>query len=119
MPFNTNHIALKYLTDFDYIKNDSGPGLPLLIFFFAIFLYMAILRNIKMPEKKLGHCHGHTNEKEGFAPYFENLNQEDLKWTITEQEYSEQKFGYKSMLDSVFKAYKDSKSLGNHEKKTI
>ena len=44
--------------------------------------------------------------EENFEPYFENLQPMDKDWTIKEEEYARENFGYPTMCKSTLESYK-------------
>ena len=122
----SNHLVSEYFNNFDYLMSNSGPALLLFIGLMAGTIYELILKriiNYVKSKYELDNC-GPGNsilraEWEGFHPYFENLEKKDVRWTIKEQKYCEQKFGYKTMVNEVLDKYVKSEFCKPHTGKLI
>ena len=73
---------------------------PILIIFYICFFYWLF----KIKNRFLNYSNNieEEEEKEGFNPYFKNLQEEDLRQIIEDEDYNRNHFHYKTIDDKTF-----------------
>ena len=88
----------------DYInpKNafeQAGPATPFLLFLY-IFIMISLIRNLFKKISKAFDLNLFVISlgSEDLPSYYDSLSKEDIEWTLKEDLYSREKFGYECLL---------------------
>lgn len=94
-PFIANHSWKDYITPTKIYCN-AGPAIPIVAWFWVYFTYLMFRRPIRKCFKRYGvrKMWNFDEISEEFKPYFENMAQDQMNWSIEEESYNRKKFNY-------------------------
>ena len=96
----------------DGVKEHSGPAIFMYIGFFSYAIYLLLKDYIYMCFRKYTQIHQLqariTLKDKEMKPYFENLDEMDIEWSLQEDAYFRDQFNLYSWDDSTLGDYEDT-----------